>query len=354
MNQNSTFKPDETGRLSQESSKKYFTRIGLACFILGMVSMLISIASRLLIRDAFPWIASNGVTATLVSYGITLASLYVIALPLASLALNPLPRVSPIKEKMKASHIVAGICMSFMFTFVGSYISEFLVFIPTATAPLATTSTETLSVLSNNELIIHAIVLTLVFPILEELVFRKFLCSRILPLGEGYAVFLSAIIYGLVGGELYQFPHSFLIGIFFSFIYVKTGKIIYSIIFHVAINLYSTAIGIFLLAKIPIDDLLSALGTDASESEMTAFINEHIHELQIYLWTSIALIGLIIAGFIICYKAVKRGKFSLDSGIIPPEKKHRVSNILLSSGVAATVFFIAAKVILPMYVDRYL
>lgn len=351
MNQNLGFKPEKTGRLSQENSKKYFSRIGLACFILGMVSLLIPIASRLLIRDMLPWVLNDKIISTLISYGITLVALYVIAFPLASLATAPLPRVSPMKEKMKLSHVIAAICISFMLTFVGSYISDLiLMLIPSQGESLEVAIPE----LSNIELIIHAVFLSLVFPILEELLFRKFLCSRLLPLGEGYAVFFSAIIFSLVSGELYQIPYSFLIGIFFGFIYVKTGKIIYPIILNCAVNLYTNVIGLFLMAKLPIEEILESLENNVSAEETAKIFNEHIGTLQIYAIMSIALFGLIIAGFIICYKAIKREKFSLETGIIPPEKEHRVSNILLSSGVAAAVFFVAAKIILPMFIDKYL
>ena len=350
MNQNSSFLPDKTGHLSEEDSKSYFSRIGLACFILGTVSLLISIAARILIRDMFSWIINDPIISTLVSYGITLIALYVIALPLAALAINPLPKTKPIKETMKPSHIIAGLSISFMLTFVGSYISSFFLSLTTSDTAVSDT---TLTTISDTEIIIHGIFLALVFPILEELVFRKFLCSRLLPLGEGYAVFFSSIIFALMG-ELYQIPHAFLLGLFFSFIYVKTGKIIYSIIFHCAINLYNNVLGLYMTAKLPIDEILEILETNASEQEVMALLEKHMGTLQIYIWSSVLLIGFIIAGFVICYKAVKKEKFSLQTGIIPPAKTHRVGNILFASGIAATVGYVAAKIILPMFVERFL
>ena len=120
MNQNTTFRPDKTGRLSSEASKKYFTRIGLACFILGTVSLLISISTNLIIRDIFPWILDNPIVSTVLPYGISILGLYVFAFPLASLAVGTLPSSSPIKEKMKTSHVIAGICISFMLYSINS------------------------------------------------------------------------------------------------------------------------------------------------------------------------------------------------------------------------------------------
>ena len=182
---------------------------------------------------------------------------------------------------------------------------------------------------------------------------RKFLCNRLLPLGEGYAVFFSSIIFALMG-ELYEIPHAFLLGLFFSFIYVKTGKVIYTIIFHCAINLYNGVLGIYMTSKLPIDEILRIFESDASESDKATQLAPYMDTLQIYIWTSVALIGLIIAGFIICYRAVKKERFKLESGIIPPSKTNRISNILCAGGIAAAIGYIGIKIVLPLYVERFL
>lgn len=350
MNQDINFRPDKTGRLTPEASKKYFSRIGLACFILGTVSLLISVSTNLIIREIFPWILDDPIVSTILPYGISIIGLYVFAFPLASLAMGTLPSSTPIKEKMKTSHIIAGLCISFMLTFVGSYASTFLYSLTSSgTSAAGSVSTD----MNDTQLIISGIFLALVLPILEELVFRKFLCTRLLPLGEGYAVFFSSIIFALMG-ELYEIPHAFLLGLFFSFIYVKTGKVIYTIIFHCAINLYNGVLGIYMTAKLPIDEIFRILESDASESDKMSQLAPYWDTLQIYIWTSAALIGLIIAGFIICYRAVKKERFKLESGIIPPSKTNRVSNILCAGGIAAAVGYIGIKIVLPLYVERFL
>lgn len=350
MNQDINFRPDKTGRLTPEASKKYFSRIGLACFILGTVSLLISVSTNLIIREIFPWILDDPIVSTILPYGISIIGLYIFAFPLASLAMGTLPSSTPMKEKMKTSHVIAGLCISFMLTFVGSYASTFLYSLTSSgTSAAGSVSTD----MNDTQLIISGIFLALVLPILEELVFRKFLCTRLLPLGEGYAVFFSSIIFALMG-ELYEIPHAFLLGLFFSFIYVKTGKVIYTIIFHCAINLYNGVLGIYMTAKLPIDEVFRILESDASESDKMSQLAPYWDTLQIYIWTSAALIGLIIAGFIICYRAVKKERFKLESGIIPPSKTNRVSNILCAGGIAAAVGYIGIKIVLPLYVERFL
>ena len=85
--------------------------------------------------------------------------------------------------------------------------------------------------------IISILLVGIIGPIVEEIIFRKLLIDRIRPYGEKIAVFFPALIFALAHGSLYQFFYAFLIGSVLSYIYVKTGKIIYSTIIHCIINL---------------------------------------------------------------------------------------------------------------------
>ncbi|MBR4530054.1 MAG: CPBP family intramembrane metalloprotease [Lachnospiraceae bacterium] len=75
-------------------------------------------------------------------------------------------------------------------------------------------------------------------PAAEELFFRKFLMDRVSPLGRHAAVMVSSITFALFHQNLYQFFYAFFIGIVFAMVYVRTGRILYSILIHMAVNLY--------------------------------------------------------------------------------------------------------------------
>ena len=87
-------------------------------------------------------------------------------------------------------------------------------------------------------------------PIVEEIMFRKLAIDRLLPYGEKIAVFLPAFIFGLIHGNFYQFFYAFFLGMLFSFIYVKTGKIIYSTILHCFINIFCKSIVVGCFCKL--------------------------------------------------------------------------------------------------------
>ncbi|MBO4411455.1 MAG: CPBP family intramembrane metalloprotease [Lachnospiraceae bacterium] len=89
-------------------------------------------------------------------------------------------------------------------------------------------------------------------PILEELVFRKLLLDRIHPFGETVAALTSALLFGLFHGNAAQFPLAFLFGIVSATVYLKTGRILYSILLHFMINLTGSVTEIFGLFEIDV------------------------------------------------------------------------------------------------------
>lgn len=87
-------------------------------------------------------------------------------------------------------------------------------------------------------------------PIFEELFFRKFLIDRISQYGECASIVISGFMFGLFHGNLSQFPYAFALGAFFAYIYIRTGRIGYTILLHALINFVGSVIGSILLKNI--------------------------------------------------------------------------------------------------------
>lgn len=91
-------------------------------------------------------------------------------------------------------------------------------------------------------IILGVLVIGIVAPIVEEIIFRKVLIDNMCKYGIVAAVMLSALLFGLFHGNLSQFFYAWGLGIIFGFVYAYTGKIIYTILLHMAVNLYSSGI----------------------------------------------------------------------------------------------------------------
>ena len=90
-------------------------------------------------------------------------------------------------------------------------------------------------------------------PILEELLFRKLLLDRVHAYDPVTACFSSALLFALAHGNPAQFPYAFALGLLFSLVYLRTGKIMYTISMHMLINI---------IGSLP--DLIGYSGTDVS------------------------------------------------------------------------------------------
>ncbi len=83
------------------------------------------------------------------------------------------------------------------------------------------------------ELILSFVVLA---PVCEELVFRKIMVDRVLPFGEWPAILFSGLCFGLYHGNLTQLFYTTMLGVMLAYVYVRTGKIVYTMLAHACLN----------------------------------------------------------------------------------------------------------------------
>jgi len=84
-----------------------------------------------------------------------------------------------------------------------------------------------------------------VAPVFEELFYRRLLFNLLLPLGGIAAFILTALIFSLSHAFAAGVPALFLLGSVFQFTYIKSGDIMYPIVFHILFNFNSTLMIIY-------------------------------------------------------------------------------------------------------------
>ncbi|MCQ4022252.1 MULTISPECIES: type II CAAX prenyl endopeptidase Rce1 family protein [unclassified Ruminococcus] len=88
--------------------------------------------------------------------------------------------------------------------------------------------------------IVVQILCTAIVPaISEEFFFRGALLGSLKPYGQGFAIVMSSVIFGLIHGNLGQIPFAIAGGMFFAFLTIYTGSLIPSMILHCINNLLS-------------------------------------------------------------------------------------------------------------------
>ncbi|WP_124067934.1 type II CAAX endopeptidase family protein [Clostridium sp. E02] len=101
------------------------------------------------------------------------------------------------------------------------------------------------------------IVMVIMAPICEEFLFRKLLIDRVRIYGDRAAILISAIIFGLSHGNFYQFFYAFGIGLVLAYVYIRTGRLRYTILFHMIINFMGSIIALQVQKSIPLAYLYS-------------------------------------------------------------------------------------------------
>lgn len=97
-------------------------------------------------------------------------------------------------------------------------------------------------------------------PILEELWFRGLVLESLRPYGNGFAIFISAILFGITHANLAQFFYATAIGLFLAYIAIHTGSIIVPMILHAMMNGIGSITSI-ILTDPEVTDYLAKLGT---------------------------------------------------------------------------------------------
>ena len=243
---------------------------------------------------------------------VTMLSQYVIGFPIAFLIMGDGVNMRAIeKRKMKPGHFFAAFAMGYTLLMAGNIIGLIVTYLIGLLKGEAVFNSLD-SIVGETNIWITSIYTVLCAPIFEELLFRKMICNRVIKYGQGMAIVLSGLTFGLFHGNYNQFFYAFFIGCFFAFIYVKTGKIQYTIGLHMMVNFIgSVATGLFLQYV----DLEHLTGS-------TLII------VAIYL---MFIFGIIIAGFVLLL--VNISKLKADEGIIRIDKDRRIEVMIVNVGM---------------------
>ncbi len=270
------------------------------------------------------------------------------------LSLKALPSVKIEKKKLTVGQILILIMMVYGLAQVGSLMGMPIHLALSSVTLFGDVSSEDAlsnlkdSLIIGSDTFIRILTVGILPAIFEELLFRKFMIDRTLRHGEFISCAMSGIMFGLWHGNFQQFFFAFFLGVLFAFVYIRTGKIIYTMILHASLNLVTSSVTIELLVE-----LLKRMGLDMSTGTMNTDIDydtviKSIMPLMLllFLWI-IILAGFQIAGFVMLI--VKRKKFKLMP-IVGELPRKTIINTMTHS-VTMWVFFALA---LLLFVRTYL
>ena len=220
-----------------DKAKKAYTVIGfgLLIFILAANSLGGSIGN--IIANI---VAANGHKDILDIYeSITFLTItniigsYLIAFPLFVLVSRfANDSVSKIKGNITKGQYLRALCIIFPVDIGLGYLSNMLASVISG----GQANNDLIEDLLTGESILTIIMVAVLAPIFEELIFRKIIIDRTRKYGEVVAIVYSALAFGIFHCNLYQIFYAFALGLIFGYVYIKTGNVVLTIIMHMAIN----------------------------------------------------------------------------------------------------------------------
>lgn len=330
---------------SLKQDKKFFSSIGLRYFLgtliiygvqLGVTFIVMFIQNYI----SFPF---NSTINMLIS----MLPMYLVGMPLLILLVSRVPAVG-IKEKHKMS--VGQIIIAFLMCYAIMYISNIIGNIITFLIGLVKGSNVNNAIMElalENNIWVNLIFMVICAPIYEEFIFRKLVVDRAVKYGEGIAVLLSGFMFGLFHGNLNQFAYAFTIGAFFAFIYVKTGKIQYTIILHMIVNFAGGVLSTWILKATDYMEFVEAAQELQLNPENMEALMEYMPGVVGMLVYAGCLFALVIAGIVLLI--VKRKKFKFAPGEITIPKGKRFLVVIVNVGMLLFCGFWTIMIIVQLF-----
>ena len=324
-----------------KTNRKHFSKVGLVMFFGTLIIYGVQLLATVIIQN-IPAIEQNADLYMIC----TMLPTYAIAYPLIFLMFKIVPADEGVeKKKMKVSHIF----IAFAICYAGTYLSNLVgTFITTIIGIINQKEVENVmvNVTSQISLWCNFLIVVVAAPIMEELLFRKFLIDRMSKYGQGVAVFMSGLLFGLFHGNLNQFMYAFLIGVLFGFIYVKTRNIIYTIIMHMITNFIGGFVSTVMLDMIDYYTLMELTATSEPEVLFT-FLKEHALGLVVFMFYSMVLMAIVVFGIVMFF--VNKRKFTLEAGEVTIEKGQRFKTVILNLGMMLFCIFWIAMIIMQLF-----
>jgi membrane protease YdiL (CAAX protease family) len=324
--------------------KKDFSKIGFIYIIGTLAIYAVQFIASLIIDNVSPDLLSN-VNAVLI---FSMVLTYLVGMPLIYLLMKNMPAVQPQKHKMKPWQFILAAIMSFAVMYCANLLGTILTSVIGAIkgSVVETNAASQIAMSANMGLTFFFMVLCA--PVIEELIFRKLIVDRTVKYGEGTAIFLSGLMFGLFHGNLSQFVYAFALGMFFAFIYIKTGQIKVTVGLHMIINFIGGIVSVLMLKLLDDSGLYDMVSGEYDSAALTDALmggdgGKIVAALLVMLLYVFFVVAAVIAGVVLFI--VFRKKFALNKGAITLEKGHRFSTIILNPGMLIYCIFWIAIII---------
>lgn len=303
------------------ANKKFFSKIGFNYLAYSIASILFLIILSNIIAVIRPEILNNINIATI----ITAICNYVLPLPILLFLMRKLDSTEIKKNNLGFKTFLKYLCITFTLMWIGNITGTIITNLLSFTIQ-NDIANPIQNLINSTDLWLNLILISLIGPIFEEIIFRKILIDRTIKYGPLASILVSAIIFGLIHGNLNQFCYTVLVGGFFAYVYIKTGQIKYSIGLHIILNMLGS--------------VLSMIVNNSAVNLSNAF---NTTDLAIFVFYFILILIALFVGIYTLVEYIqkkRKQKNSIDLKIIKP--------VFLNAGMICFIVFYIIRMALQI------
>ncbi len=308
-------------------TRKHFSKIGL-CYLIGVVALFaLQIGLQALLTWLKPeWLENSNVVLFVLSF----VPIYAVGMPLIILLMKKnVPAKAPEQHSMKVGQFLLAVmmcyCLMILGNLVGTVITTLIGFVKGGAV-----DNVLLSAVGDTNMFLTVLYTVIAAPFAEEFIFRKLIVDSTVRYGQGVSIVLSGLMFGLFHGNLNQFAYAFLMGMFLAFLYVKTGKLKYTIGIHMIVNFVGSVIGLSLVKALNLDEYMEAAASGDPNAVMDAIMS-NLPVWILYMVFVFVVFAVVITGIVLFI--VFRKKFTVEPGEVVIPRKKRFSTVILNLGM---------------------
>ena len=224
-------------------NKKFFSKIGFNYLIYAICTITIPLIIF--------FILGNTELTNNYNFKLIISSIcnYILPFPILLFLMKKLDSENIEKASLSIRTFLLYFCISYTLMIIGNLIGLAITAI-IGNAIQSDIVNPIHNLINSTDIILNLIIISIIAPIFEEIIFRKLLIDRTIKYGARISIILSATMFGLMHGNLNQFFYTFLLGGFFAYVYIKTGKIIYTILLHISLNIIGSVLSLIVVESV--------------------------------------------------------------------------------------------------------
>jgi membrane protease YdiL (CAAX protease family) len=329
---------------SLKATRKHFSKLG-GMFILGTIIIYaVQLIPAALVQVFKPeWLMDANI-----SLMISMLPMYLIGMPILIVLVKTVPAEKVEKKKMKAGHFVLAALMCFGLAYASNFIGTILT---TVIGMLkgGMVQNAIMNIATSINVLLAVLFMVICAPLIEEYVFRKLVVDRTIKYGQGVAVLLSGLMFGLFHGNLNQFIYAFAIGCFLAFLYVKTGNLKITIIIHMIFNFLGGVVSVRLLEMIDMERYMEIVQSGMDMDALMIYMSENAVGWICYMMFALFIFATIITALVLFIVSIVKNKFVFEQGQVAIPKGKRFRTVILNVGMLIYCIFWTAVIIIQLF-----